>query len=246
MTLCTKPLLTISPTSPDFPRVVELFFGHILSISQLLNRLPLPAVTSLSSHIPFSYLGTLDYNFVSTLSVAYRAHLLANIATFAVPRYPKLSSSSLEGYLRLVSSLICDIPIGSLEVENHQDGWLGTSTEIDDEDDEPRVAVVQEFGQSAPFLQLDKRTITRLKSLQTAVHLQPLLNATSRDISCRRQLCTFVLSICDLWPSKREDIWGQVAMYSSTNLVREIYRDWVRASPLGKPNSELLLTGMYS
>ncbi|KZT44623.1 ubiquitin protein ligase [Sistotremastrum suecicum HHB10207 ss-3] len=239
--LALSPLSTFSNPS-DFANCLIQFLGHVLTVPLIPNRLPLPSVTYLAIHLPISRLDQLPLpEFLTSFpSLESRAHLIANLSTFAYPRFSKVSGPVIQAYLSLISGLMETLPLGCFEIEKAKKADRWGAEEPDTDDDEIPVAVQVtsfELTPSIASLRLDQRTLNRLQAIQSPAHLQPLLAASSKHPSTRIALCNFILNLCDLMPSKRNNVLGSMAATGSGGLIREIYRGWVRVAPLGKDES---------
>jgi ubiquitin-protein ligase E3 C len=210
--------------------LVELF-RHILSIPLLLNRLPLLSITKLSAAIPYSHLDALELTFIPLLPHESQANLLANISTIVAARYTQLSRPSLKVYLELLQRLMIGIPRSSLKFEG-QEIWVGSY--LDDDSDDETVFPAAEITGFPAELRLDSRTTSRINSLRNRAHLQPLLTAASQSPSLTPSLVTFCLGLCELWPAEREYSLGACIICLGSTFIRQIYREYVRTSPLGR------------
>lgn len=93
---------------------------------------------------------------------------------------------------------------------------------------------------SAPTLSLDPRTLSFLQVLPSREHLTSLLALSTRYSSTTRpSLSTFLIALLSSFPTYRDTVLNTI-MYSSTSsergggLLRELYRGYVRSSPLGR------------
>jgi ubiquitin-protein ligase E3 C len=176
-----------------------------------------------------------------------KLHFLANITTFAAPRYPKFAASILDAYLTLLTTLMNGIPPGIAKAKQTGNTTIEQPMDVDSDDEEvsrplPRAIT----SHPSPPFNLDTRTVTRLKSIVSSSHLQGLMSASYQKSTDRRTLIVFTLALSNTWPSHRNQIWDAVSLSSGQRFVREIYRQFVRASPLGKPDTAGAATGLYN
>ncbi|KAL8279265.1 hypothetical protein RQP46_008302 [Phenoliferia psychrophenolica] len=94
---------------------------------------------------------------------------------------------------------------------------------------------------SAPLPTVDPRTLAFLRSLPSPPHLSALLTLSTRFSSTTRpSLAAFLVSLLSTFPSARDEVLNTIMYGSGTSvergggLLREIWRGFVRAGPLGK------------
>ncbi|KAH9920431.1 uncharacterized protein B0H18DRAFT_1191801 [Fomitopsis serialis] len=180
-----------------------------------------------------------------------KVHLVANLVVLTPPRYSKLPAKALEAYLELLAALMNALPTHALEPpeRNTRDAtrtWADgdvMDVDEDDEDDEraPQVTVVASFEPPPRLPELDKRTRTRLQTLPSSAHLNSLLGAAQNHPS-RQSLIAFCFALTTVWPTRRDKVLGTVVAFNGGGLVREIYRLYVRSSPLGREDTLTSLT----
>lgn len=180
-----------------------------------------------------------------------KVHLIANLVVLMPPRYVKLPAKALEAYLELMAALMNALPTHALEPpeRNTRDAtrtWAdgdGMNVDVSDEEDgpAPRATVVSSFEPPPRLPELDKRTRTRLQTLPSNQHLNNLLNAAQHHAS-RQSLIAFCFALTTVWPTRRDKILGTVVAFNGGGLVREIYRQYVRSSPLGREDTLNSLT----
>jgi ubiquitin-protein ligase E3 C len=231
-------------------RFLEDFIANILTIPLLPNRLPLHSLTELSSRLPFSSLNVLLSSLpelIYAINAESRVHLIANLVMFTPPRYSKLSSTSLDAYLQFLAALLNSLPPGALESLESVQG-PGTSWTIDDSDSETelntRVATVDSFTLWPVLPSIDPRSRKRLLILPSAAHLNSLLIATKRHPATQASLVNFFFALNTTWPGRKDKILGAVVVYAGGGLVRELFRVYVRNSPLGRDDHPGALMGI--
>lgn len=183
-----------------------------------------------------------------------KVHLIANLVVLTPPRYAKLPANALEAYLELMAALMNALPVHALEPpeSNAHDApstWTnGDGMDTDESDEEerpaPRVTVVTTFDPPPRLPELDKRTRTRLQTLPSSQHLNSLLSAAQHHPS-RQSLITFCFALTTVWPTRRDKVLGTVVVFNGGGLLREIYRLYVRSSPLGREDTLSSLTSTY-
>lgn len=91
--------------------------------------------------------------------------------------------------------------------------------------------------------ELDARTLKRLRSLPTPAHLNTLLTASQSHPSTRPNLVSFFLALNSVWPAHRDRVLSTVLVYTGGGLLRELYRGYVRGSPIGRDDNPGALMG---
>ncbi|GBE82990.1 HECT-domain-containing protein [Sparassis latifolia] len=233
-------LITLPLSNAEFLRQsFQDFIIHIFSIPLLPNRLSLPLLTSLSARLPLSSIHVLSRSVADIVGNPLlslpeaKVHLLANMTAFMPPRYEKLPARSFDTYLQLTAALMNSLPTQALEPPEKKQETSSHWADGDDADDEPRVSVVSSFDAKLQLPQLDGRTLKRLQTLPSPQHLNSLLAAT-QSRSSRSDLLSFLFALTTVWPTRRDKVLSTVFAYNGGGLVREIYRSYVRGSPLGR------------
>ncbi|KAL1745181.1 HECT-domain-containing protein [Schizophyllum fasciatum] len=247
VSLLIAPLSLWQPATPVFDRALLTFFAHILTIPLLPNRLPLESLSRLSSSLPYNSLPILNPYLPELLNLDMdsRIHLISNLVTFTAPRYSTLPTAALTVYLRMVTALLNTLPINALDPPLAQKQAKSTVTpwrhhDSDDSDSEEPIAqvtVVSSFAPQPRLPNVDARTLKRLQTLQDGKHLAALLSATKTHSAARPWLFAYLLGLTTVWPATREHVLSTVLAHTGGTLVREIYRGYVRGSPLGQEGS---------
>jgi len=219
---------------------------HILTLPLLPNRLPLTSLTQFSANLPLADASVLSPSvphLVSVLTVEEKVHLLANLAAFVPSRYNTLPSASLTTILHLSAAVMGTLPSGSLEPKSSAVmGKQVAETDSDsDSDDNPTFSAGR-----VPFPRLDERTIKRLRTLPAPTHISSLVRATQHHAVERLALCDFLFALCSAWPLRVDSILSTVVVSTGGGFVRELYRGYVRSSPIGNEVSLTTLLGMSS
>ncbi|THH16719.1 hypothetical protein EW146_g3984 [Bondarzewia mesenterica] len=247
--LLTHPFSSFNAFPYLYSQSLMQLFEHILSIPLLPNRISIASLSTFSARLPIvSSLNDISLaHLVFELPTDRKIHLVSNLVTFLTPRYPKLTAPGLIAYLSILTSLLDSLPIHALEPPSlrkstavNRGDELGSSSE--DEDDAPRVTAVQSFAPPAPPLPpLDSRTLKRLQNMISLSHLSSILKATQNYPSSRPELYSFLLTLCTIWPERADGILSALVVSTNGALVRELYRFYVRSSPLGRDDNAVAL-----
>lgn len=167
-------------------------------------------------------------------------HLLANMATFTPPRYTSLSSASLTTLLNLLAAVMRSLPTGALGP--NQSASIGKQVAESESDSD-----LEDLpANRVPLPRLDERTSKRLQTLPTPTHISSLIRATQNHTMSRIALCDFLFALCLAWPLRSDGVLSTVVVSTGGGFVRELYRVYVRSSPLGKEVGLTTLLGMLS
>ena len=221
-----------------------------MSIPLLPNRLPLASLTHLSANLPLAAASVLSPSIpqmTTELGVEEKVHLLANLAAFVPPRYLSLPAASLTALLHLMARVMSTLPIGALEppssVSNNKQVAISESDSDSDEEDMTHGSA--SVSNPVPLPRLDERTLKRLQTLPSTTHIGSVIRATQSHTSTRIALCDFFFALCIVWPSRAEPVLSTAVVSTSGGLVRELYRSYVRSSPLGGDDSLATLLGTH-
>ncbi|KAJ6615220.1 hypothetical protein B0H10DRAFT_2164909 [Mycena sp. CBHHK59/15] len=229
--LTTAPFDVFAEGSPEYAQAFTSHVAHILTIPLLPNRLPISSLTVFSSKLPLSALRQLNdnFSFISSIGSEGSLNLLANLLAFTPARYSKLSSDSLESYLRLLTALMESLPSNSLDTSASPNSWqyLDSDSEPESNDDEL---------QRSPPIQVDQRTLKRLQTLPSSSHISSLLRRTWNT----KALIGFIIALTTAWPSRKTDIMTAVLVYPGAGslYVTQLYHDSVRDSIIGQQGRE--------
>ena len=218
-----------------------------MTLPLLPNRFPLTSLTQFSANLALTAAFVLSPSIsrlISVLGVEERVNLLANIAAFAPPRYTTLPSESLTTLLNLLAAVMRSLPIGVLGLNSSAAaGKRVAESESDSDSEDPaQISPVNQF----PLPQLDERTLKRLQTLPTPTHISSLIRATQSHSMSRIALCDFLFALCTVWPLRSDSVLSTAVASTSGGFIRELYRGYVRSSPLGKEVSLVTLLGMSS
>ncbi|KAA1475594.1 HECT-domain-containing protein [Dentipellis sp. KUC8613] len=247
------PLSNFSSSHPGpYSQALAQTFLHLLTLPLLPNRLPLASLSELSARLPFSSVSIIAAfvpDLVSTSSTEGKIHLIANLIAFMPPRYAKLSAASLEAYLSLLSALMNSLPTHALEPPSPGSAASKGKRALDsDSDSDSEAGPELETTAPAPVLpQLDSRTLKRLQTLPSISHISMLSAASQRHAATRPRLYDFLFALCTVWPARVDGVLGALVASTGGGLVRELYRGYVRTSPLGRDdNASALMDPAYA
>ena len=249
MYLVTIPLSTVPSDSPQFSRYLATIFSEILTIPLLLNRLPLDHLPKFISQLSLSSLNVLDphiNSIIESSNLESRIHLASTIFLFLSPQYKALPPPALSTYLRLSISLFNEFPTDFVSASSRAakktkrvDNYQSDSDDVSS----TRVKVVANFSTPPPVPQVDDKTVKRFQNVIAAPHLTSIISATRSKPSLFPHLVHYLFTLMTTWPSSREQILNIVLATTGGGLVREVYRELVRQSPLGKEEKSERLLG---
>lgn len=249
VSLAVLPFTILEASDPAYQASLQHFFAHVLTIPLLPNRLPIASLSFLAPRIPLPSLHVDSAPQIRDLiaSDLDRIHLLANLAAFAPPRYTTLPPSAISAYLHLTAEVMNVLPTNALEPPQRnapvsvQNAWDSDDSDVEST---PQVEVVSSFAPRRVLPELDAKTRQRLQTLPSQPHLHALLNAAHKHSSSevRTALFSWLHALSSIWPTRRDKITGNVVAWSGGGLVRDLYRSYVRSSPLGNSSN---LAGTY-
>ncbi|KAI9456329.1 HECT-domain-containing protein [Boletus coccyginus] len=229
------PLTHFSPSSELFSRSYSGFVSHVFAIPLLPYRIPLTSLSELSGQLPLVHLHVLSScvpDIISVTSTSSQINIVANLLTFTPPRYTTLPVSSLKAYLQLLSALLNALPLHALEPPLPQDSRTLPASWADDSDsDSDRPANIIARSALPP---LDSRIQKRLQILPSPPHINSLLKPAQQHPELLSDLVSMLLSLNLVWPSRKDKVLTTLLLYGGGGLVREIYREYVRTTALGR------------
>jgi len=247
MSLVTFPFTTFRESSPEiFINCLEGTVSTILTIPLLPNRLPLSTLSEFSSQLPLSSLDVIGPAIPSlrdNLTTESKIHLIANLLTFTSPRYPTISVASFDSYLQLLAALLYSLPPNSLDPpeagspKDDENSWLDSDSES--ESTSPMASSVH----NQVLIPLDPRTRKRLLNLPSGRHVNSLLTTSQHHPTTQASLISFFVALQGNWPAQRVKVLIAVLVHSGGSLVRELYRNYVRSSPIGSDDGTVALMG---
>jgi ubiquitin-protein ligase E3 C len=173
-------------------------------------------------------------------------HLLGNLLTFMPPRYTSTSALSLKGpaltaYISLLIQLLTRLPVGTLELvkKKAKDAmdWTPQSDSDSDSDDGHNVAP-KKAEETPSVFPPDNKTALKLATLVSPAHVTSLLAAANKHHTSWLQFVGFVTIVGAKWPTKREGLLTTIVIGHGNVVFKQLWRDSVRASPLGKDESD--------
>lgn len=230
---------------------------HLLTIPLLPNRLPLDVLAQFVASLPLNTLGLMVTQIPVILeetTVDQTIHLSANLHLFISPQYKLLATPSFQAYLQLLTALFKSFPPTLFDApKRDQNGTEPKSPHSvfgydSDENDEPsvRVSVVSSFDMASPppppLPKLDNKTLKRLQTIINPQHLNNLILIAQSKHILFPSLISYLFALSMAWSSMRGQILNIVLASTNGGLVREVYRELVRRSPLGQADDPGALT----
>jgi ubiquitin-protein ligase E3 C len=243
------PFRVFPPTTPAYSDALTQVCSHLLVIPLFPNRIGIAALTQFSSQVPFGAFHLVSVHKVTRqLSDISVLHLLANLLTFIPPRYASASATSLNGkaletYIELLNNLINQLPIGSLERPKSKQVEPRSWASEDDSDE-----VVPKSQPKKPQLPAvhppDNKTALKLATLVSQPHISSLLRVANKSAASWKQFVRLVINIATKWPSKRESLLTTMVIGGGNVVFKQLWRDSVRSSSLGRTPDPLLMKRM--
>ncbi|KAJ7148938.1 HECT-domain-containing protein [Mycena crocata] len=265
--LATVAFSTFPPPTDAYSESLTALLSCILTIPLLPNRLPLPSLTQLSSHLPLSSLASLAPS-ADVLTTIDKIHLVANLMAFTPPRYAALPAPALAAYLNLLAALFDSLPSNVFDGRAKPTAPAAAAALDSDSDSEsrPRVSVVSAFTSNPPppLPDIDARTLKRIATLVAPAHLTSLLAVSQKHSDAtRRALFSLLLALEGIWPAKRSALLGAIVVGGGgASVIKELWRGSVRRASatgvlreFGRPSTEapdatigpvLLLADLYT
>ncbi len=236
-------------------------FVSILTLPLLPNRLPLVYLPKFTSALPLNTLDVIASQvpvMLDSISISDKIHLAANLYMFTSPQYSRLSAPAFVTYLSLSASLFDSIPSAIFKPKSIKNKAASktrervTDWEHEDSDadstHETRVSIVPSFFQPIPLPApiIDPKTLKRLEKLITQQHLSSLISTTQFKSVLFLPLVSYLFSLGRAWPENdQEKIFNVILANTGGGLVRELYRNVVRTSILGKEENSGSVMGAY-
>ena len=209
---------------------------HIMTIPLLPNCIPRTSLSELSAHFPCVYLDTLSpyiSDIVAQTSTSAHINILTNLFNFIPPiRYATLPPSSLAIYIQFITALFSALPLHVLGSVPSEAGSTSWDEESDTEEDRP-----PESG----AVVLDAKAQKKLEMFPS--HLMTLLKITHQHRRLLPDMVIFLVSLNIAWPAMKDKVLGALLLYGGGGLVREIFREQVRVTPLGRTDNMVTLMG---
>jgi ubiquitin-protein ligase E3 C len=238
--LTLAPFTILHKSAPQYRQALENFFVTIFFLPLYPNRVPKPELSRLASGIPFRLIHQVPVASIlaSIPENSTAINLLANLLAFYHSRYPVLNKQPFESYLELISGILSRLPVGCLEPRSaakQEDKWVGDSDSDDDHRAAPNAA-------STPLPSLDPKTALRLRILCSPPHMQSLMIAGARLPSAWESVIKYLVNLCAVWPSKRDSILTTLSANNGDMVIKQLWRETVRSTPLGKSDNPRDLT----
>jgi ubiquitin-protein ligase E3 C len=101
------------------------------------------------------------------------------------------------------------------------------------------------FDHQETLRHLDPHIKERLVKMSDIHHLVSLLTKFPRDIWSQWSLASFLFTLATVCPTNRDNILGTLQECPDRELVGELYKGFVKTSPLGRDHNPDALMGMY-
>ncbi|KIK27397.1 hypothetical protein PISMIDRAFT_93249 [Pisolithus microcarpus 441] len=228
------PFSNVPPLTELFTQYMHALTIHILTIPLLPYRMPLLSLSQFSAKLPLAYLQTLSScttDIVMQTSASAQINIIANLLHFTPPRYAILPLPSLTVYIQLLRALLSALPVHAFDPPL-PDSTTPTWEEDGDDEHVAGDTTVSYSAQSLPVL--DARTRKRLQTLPSGPHLNTLLKLTHQHPQLLPDMVALLVALHIVWPTAKDEVLGTLLLYGGGGLVREIYRDQVRPTPLGR------------
>ncbi|EJF56635.1 HECT-domain-containing protein [Dichomitus squalens LYAD-421 SS1] len=238
------PLADLLAAPLSYPELLPLslreLLSNILTIPLFPNRI-LPALGPFSARLPLASIHVVPLDIISApelQSLESKIHLLANLVAFMPPRYAALSPPAFATYLQLCALLMNALPTHALEPpEDKRDAARNWADGESEDEEETTVEVVSSFEPKQRLPPLDDRTRKRLLIIPASDHITSLLRASQNE-NLLQPVVAYSLALSTVWPSRRDRVLSAIVMYNRGSLVKEIYRTFVRSSPLGRDDAQ--------
>jgi len=248
------PLSTYPAESIQYAQIFAAVVLYILTIPLLPNRVPLDYLPTFISRLPVAKLDTLNPlvpHILTSTTITSKINLVTHIYMFISPRYKLLPPPAFTTYLQLSTSLINGIPLSVFKpppTKGKKSNKPPVHKESDsDSDHGTRVSVVSEFvAMSTPIspVVVDDKTTKRLQNIIAPSHLASLISTTQSKPSLFPHVISYLFALTATWSSSQDEILNAILANTGGGLVRELYRDLVRRSPLGEEANSGNLFGM--
>lgn len=231
------PFASATPSSAPFALYLKALMIHIMTIPLLPNRIPLASLSELSAQFPRVYLDTLSpyiTDILTQTSTSAHINILTNSLTF-IPssRYAALPLSSLAVYIQFLAALLSAFPIYAFDPLRPDSEAELISWDADSDADEDHLIPGAALPQLVSPI-LDAKTWKKLQALPSPSHLHTLLKLTRQHRRLLPDVVVFLVSLNIAWPTTKDKVLSTLILYGGGGLVREIFRDQVRATPLGR------------
>jgi ubiquitin-protein ligase E3 C len=251
--LAVRPLAAVQIS--QHPEYLVGILVHLLSISLLPSRLPLDVLSQFVAALPlirFDILAPHIATIVAETGVDGRINLAATLHVFVSPHYKLLPPVTFQTYLELSVALINSFPHSILDPPSKDRGAklksahysAFTSVGYDSDDSDVQVVAVTNFQTlpPLPIPKVDDKTLKRLNTIVSPQHLKSITQIAISDRTLFPQLILYLSAIATAWSSSRGHVLDTILASTGGGLVREIYRELVRNSPLGKTESPGVLS----
>lgn len=249
-----------------YSSLLGIIVDKILSIPDLPNRVSRSGLTQLVVELPLIDICERIAAVQGQLAQSPNSiHILANLLAIGWKRVPHLvKGAQVNFYLQTLTILQNGVHFGLLRSPQQANGSAPSLTLVDKMDEEGAFSSKAADDGTGAAAMLSSATRTRLQILPSQGHISALLTASAKfPSSTRESLCSFLISTLQSWDAITCDHvlacityrHGNAAAYNTAansrgviqhsieGLVRELWRGWLRGSPLMKFLSSDLLQG---
>ena len=210
-------------------------------LAQFVAALPLAHFEILAPHVA---------TIVAETSTEDSVNLAATLHMFVSPHYKHLPSVAFRTYIQLSLALINSFPHSMLRQPHKGKSEKLKSTrtsafsgDYDSDDSGSPIVSISTLSTSQTFSlsTVDEKTLKRLNAIVSAQHLKSIIRIATSDPAGFPQIISYLFAITVAWSSSRGQIIDTILASTNGGLAREIYRELVRGSPLGKTESSAVL-----
>jgi ubiquitin-protein ligase E3 C len=249
-----------------FSTLLDIIIENILSIPDLPNRVSRSGLTQLVVELPLvDILERINATQGWLAQNPSNINILANLLAIGRKRVPHLTKGAhVNLYLQTLTVLQDGVPSGLLHSSQQANGSAFTRALVDRTDEEGASPSKTADDSTAAASTISPATRTRLQILPSQGHISAILTASAKfPSSTRESLCSFLISTLQSWDaitcdhvlacityrhgntpaSNTASKSGGISQHSIEGLVRELWRGWLRGSPLMRFLSSDLLQG---
>lgn len=134
--------------------------------------------------------------------------------------------SSLIVFIRLLGTLLSALPLGVLDLG--LDAQVEAASWEDDNEHPSADTALQSI-----FSSVDKRTQRKLQEIMSPAYLDLLLRLTQQYPQLLSDVLCLLMILNISWPTLKHQVFNTLLLYNGGGIAHQIYREYVRQSPLG-------------
>ncbi|KDR81293.1 hypothetical protein GALMADRAFT_1358495 [Galerina marginata CBS 339.88] len=238
LSLCTLPLSTYPENSPQFNEIYVAIFVRILSLPLLPNRLSPDNPSPFISRFLLANLDKLT-PLIGSITGYVSPDLAANVFMFISPFYKWLSTAAWASYLELSTTLINGFngySLYSSSQSESQTNPVDYDSVLSDGDTDYEDFELEKDSYPDTW-EVNRQTIKWLEQIPTAPHITDLIALTQSQASLLPHFVDYLFTVTATWPTYQKEI--QNIVLASGGLVKILYRELVRRSPLGQEEDSM-------